>query len=139
MTASQMMLLASSAQQIRSSIISTVGDTRAAPTVANASFGLNSNGTTFLSGNTTSGQSTWITFPPPLSSYWASMTVNSGNANNGGPTSGTIVALSSSPGWSWTCPANAVRSANCTLRVYADAAGTQLLSTSNFTVSLEST
>lgn len=138
MSGIQMALMGSGGQTVTFNII-TVGDQRVTPTVANASFRFNADGTLTYTGNTSSGGSTWVTPPPPLVTYYGQLVINSGNANTTGPASGVVTDLSTNPVWGWTCPANSTRNATCTFNVYADSGGTILRFTDNFNVSLEST
>lgn len=120
--------------------VNSVTDVRASPITAVGSVTFDQDGLIGYVGNGSNGSARYAN--PPLPGignfYWVKIVVNSGTAPAGSAVN-TVLALSTSRTWSWTSTAGQTKSANCTISVYADAAGTILLASSTFPVQVEST
>lgn len=118
--------------------ITLVGDTRISPNSASASVSFETNGTIAYTGNDSSGSPNW--FAPTTdgigNSYWVKFTVNSGTAPTSGSAIDTVLALSSSRTWSWSRSASGSTTANCTIAVFSDSGGTQLVHSDSFNVAV---
>jgi hypothetical protein len=75
----------------------------------------------------------WYT-PPSAPTLWATNTVDTGAPADAG-SAGPQAPTSGNPTWGWTQATIATKLATCTLRIFADAAGTRPVATITYTVS----
>lgn len=119
-----------------------IADTKAG-TNAIGNVGLTADGRMQFSGSGSSGPPNWwivgnpgggAPAPPTL---YATLTVNSGTGPGTNP--GALASTATGPVWQWTESVVGTLSANCTLKFYFDAGGTQFAGQLNFTVSVQRT
>jgi hypothetical protein len=122
--------------------IAAVNDLRVSPTTATGRVFFVSDGTITYTGNGAGGSASW-TIPAPArgigANYWIKLVVNTGAAPTIGDVAGSVLSLSVNRSWGWTASAGQSRIANCTISIYSDAGGTNLLASDTFTVDVEST
>lgn len=118
--------------------ISVIGDTEISPTNPSASVQLNTDGTITYTGNDSVGDPNW--FIPTTtgigSSYWCKLHVDSGTNPTSGDALDTVLALSSVRNWQWSRSTLGTTSATCTLSIYSDSGGTNLVDSDSFTVAV---
>lgn len=123
--------------------VNAVSDIQVTPTLATGSINLQAQGNIVYVGNASSGAASWYSPATPGigSSYWSKLTLNSGTAPTAGPAPGTVIsmAVNGNALWSWQSTAGQIKTANCTISVYSDAAGTVLISSATFNVDVRST
>jgi hypothetical protein len=129
MTAGQQALIAGLSNIITGAAV--VADTKAGAN-AIANIYLQTAGNITYAGSGSSGPPNWWLGGGTPPTHYCTNTVNSGS----NPTTGTpaLYPTTSTCLWQWTTSAVGTVSANCTLRIYSDAAGTQLAGTINYTV-----
>lgn len=76
--------------------------------------------------------SRWFSSDGAGASRWVRMTVNSGTVTSG--TTGTILALTSNRTWTQSRTTLGTQTANVTMEIFADAAGTILISSAAWTI-----
>ena len=101
-----------------------LSDTKTAAN-ASASITLNADGTVTVLGSNSRTSGAWYrpTGGTPGTSYWMKLTQNSGTPPSTGPAAGGMTPMSGSTGWSWTQTVLGLRSANVTVDVYDNVAG----------------
>jgi len=118
-----------------------VGDVEFAPTTASASLQINRDGTITKTGNGSSGDSEWHTPSggTPGDDYFVSLTLDSGDTwSSGAAASGVGIALTADRAWSWSATSGVTKEASATLRIARDSGMTEVVGSSNVTVTVES-
>jgi hypothetical protein len=105
---------------------------------ASASMNFVNDGSIAVLGSSSSTSGAW--FQPvgglPGANYWIKAVIT-GAASSTGPASGAVTALSSTVGWAWNQTVVGLKTATAVVSIYADAAGTQLLTSTSVSVSVE--
>jgi len=113
-----------------------VQNTSASAGIRNGGFSLAADGT--VTKTNASGDSTWYSSAPVAgigSNYWVKLTINSSvNTSMSGSATGTVLALSGAPGWSFANNAsNKEGTGSFTLTFYSDSGGTSVVGTNTGT------
>jgi hypothetical protein len=104
------------------------------------SLRVNNSGTMTYVGSASSGPAAWYspTGGTPGDNYYASMTLDSGDAWTTGTASGTGIALTSNRTWEWSRPPTGTLAATATLRIATDLGMTNVVASASVTVDVES-
>lgn len=117
----------------------TIADYETSPTNPSASLGTNSNGTIVNTGNQSSTSPNW--YAPTTtgigSSFWCQLIHNSGFAVTSGSAVGSILAMSAALNWNWNTSLLGMQIGTYTLKIYSDSGGSNEVSSTNFTVTIE--
>lgn len=119
--------------------VSNVQDMQAAPTIAAAAVNFGPDGTITYTGNGSSGSPTWVT-PATAgvgANYWIRLIVDSGPAP-GGSAVGQILPLNVQQAWNWSSVGTPLKQGQCTVTIFADAAGAIGLASDSFFFNVES-
>lgn len=120
--------------------ITDVVDVELSPTDASAQITLNSNGSITFTGNgTTVPQTYWYEGAPIAgigNNYWYTLNILTGTGTNVGDPDGFIYSLATSRTFGWSRGAIGITQATCQLRIWSDAAATQLVAIDEFPVSI---
>lgn len=103
---------------------------------ASASAQFTSAGGIAYTGNQSTGPATWYdpTTTGVGSGFWIKFTLSSGSAWDAGLVSGTLYQISSARTLTWSATAGISKTASVAVQVYADAGGTQLVSSGTMAV-----